>query len=211
MRWAEFAGPLRHVTSITKDDFIFWIAEETERGRINKKSIKKATIKRGLNTIRADLNHAVESTAKFPDLSNYHVPKNPLTKKVEEERDRVLSDEEIGQICDALSTRPEWQEALFFFQLDLITGARMAELIRMRWEESSLRFGTVKLYSSKTRKWRTIKAPAAATLLANRKAAGLGGAQVVLTHPDHWYRKAFNSATLSSTTWPEILSIVRSK
>src|SRR5690242_21287324 len=43
----------------------------------------------------------------------------------------------------------------------------------MRWEESSSRFGTVKLYSSKTRKWRTIKAPAAAILLANRKASGL--------------------------------------
>ena len=47
----------------------------------------------------------------------------------------------------------------------------MAELLRMRWEESDVRFGTVKLYSSKTKKWRTIKAPSAAILIANRKAA----------------------------------------
>jgi len=67
----------------------------------------------------------------------------------------------------------------------------------MRWEESSSRFGTVKLYSSKTRKWRTIKAPAAATLLANRKASGLGGAELVLTHPDHWYRERFKRASKS--------------
>jgi len=71
---------------------------------------------------------------------------------------RVLSDEEIAQISEALSTKAEWAEALFFFQLDLITGGRMAELLRMRWEESDVRFGTVKLYSSKTKKWRTIKA-----------------------------------------------------
>lgn len=67
----------------------------------------------------------------------------------------------------------------------------------MRWEESSSRFGTVKLYSSKTRKWRTIKAPAAATLSANRKASGLGGAELVLTHPDHWYRERFRRASKS--------------
>src|SRR5688572_5254290 len=111
-----------------------------------------------MNTIRAALNHAVQNTAKFPDLNTYQVPKSPLTKKVEEERDRVLTDEGIGQIREALAERPEWGRSTFFFQLDLITGARMAELLRMRWEESSIRFGTVKLYSSKTKKWRTIKA-----------------------------------------------------
>jgi hypothetical protein len=45
----------------------------------------------------------------------------------------------------------------------------MAEILGMKWEESSERFGTVKLYSSKTQKWRTIKAPAAATLIAQRR------------------------------------------
>lgn len=195
LRWCEYAGPDRPVTSITKDDFIFWIAEETERGRLKKKPIKKGTIKRGLNTICAALNHAVENTATFKDLVDYHVPKNPLGKNVEEERDRVLTDEEIVLLSEALSAKPEWEEALFFFQLDLMTGARMAELIRMRWTESSSRFGTVKLYSSKTRKWRTISVPAAATLLANRKASGRGGAELVLTHPDHWYRERFRRAS----------------
>jgi hypothetical protein len=40
----------------------------------------------------------------------------------------------------------------------MITAGRMAELRRMRWEESDVRFETLKLYSSKTKKWRTIKA-----------------------------------------------------
>ena len=73
----------------------------------------------------------------------------------------------------------------------------MAELLRMRWEESDVRFGTVKLYSSKTKKWRTIKAPSAATLMANRKAAGQGGTTRVLTHPDHWYRDILGQASES--------------
>ena len=184
-RWGEFMGPNRHVSSVTKDDFVFWVAAETERGIENRKPLKKSSIRRGLNTIKAALNHAVGT---YPDLKSFQVPRSPLTKKVEEERDRVLSDEEIAQISAVLATKREWHEALFFFQLGLITGGRMAELLRMRWEESEVRFRTVKLYSSKTKKWRTIKAPSAATLIAQRKADGHGGPTHVLTHPDHWFR-----------------------
>ena len=193
-RWGEFMGPNLRVSSISKDDFAFWVAAETERGRLNKKPIKKSTIKRGLNTIRAALNHAVET---YPDLKSFQVPRSPLTKKVEQERDRVLSDEEIARISVALAAKAEWREALFFFQIDLITGARMAELLRMRWDESQARFGTVKLYSSKTKKWRTLKAPAAATLIAQRKTDGYGGTTKVLTQPDHWFREILQEASES--------------
>ncbi len=191
-RWGEFMGLSRHVSSIIKDDFVFWVAAETERGRLNKKPIKKATIKRGLNTIRAALNHAIET---FSDLRTFKLPRSPLTKKVDQERDRVLSDDEVTKISNALATKPEWHEALFFFQLDLITGARMAELLRMRWEDTQVRFGTVRLYSSKTKSWRTITAPAAADLIAQRKADGLGGTTNVLTHPDHWFREILSEAS----------------
>ncbi len=78
-----------------------------------------------------------------------------------------------------------------------MTGGRMAELLRMRWEESDLRFGTVKLYSSKTKKWRTLKAPSAAALIAKRKADGHGGPTHVLTRPDHWFRKILQEASES--------------
>ena len=156
--------------------------------------MKKSSIRRGFNTIKAALNHAVET---FPDLKSFQVPRSPLTKKLEEERDRVLSDEEIAKISAALSTKPEWNEALFFFQLALITAARMAELRRMRWEESDVRFGTVKIYSSKTKKWRTIKAPSATTLIAQRRVEGEGGGRHVLTQPDHWFRDILKEASES--------------
>ena len=193
-RWGEFIGPDRHVSSVTKDDFVFWVAAETERGKANGRPLKKSSIRRGLNTIKAALNHAV---GMFPDLKSFQVPRSPLTKKVEEERDRGLSDEEIAQVSESLFTNAEWAEALFFFQLALITAGRLAELKRMRWEECDVRFGTVKLYSSKTKKWRTIKAPSAATLITSQKLAGAGGGTRVLTRPDHWYRDVLGQASES--------------
>jgi integrase len=193
-RWGKFAGLTRQVINLTRDDFVFWIAAETERGKSNGRPLKKSSIRRGLNTIKAALNHAVGT---FPDLKSFQVPRSPLTKSVEEERDRVLSDEEIAKISSALASKEGWNEAFFFFQLALITAGRMAELRRMRWEESSVRFGTIKLYSSKTKKWRTIKAPSAAALIAERGANRNGWGSRVLTQPDHWFRDIFKEASES--------------
>jgi integrase len=114
----------------------------------------------------------------------------------EEERDRVLSDEEISKISGALAINNELADALFFFQIALITACRMAEIRRMKWEESSERFGTVKLYSSKTKKWRTIKAPAAAALIAQRRVQERN-APMVIDRPDHWIRGVLQTASES--------------
>src|SRR6266436_4210050 len=83
-RWGQFADPNRHISTVTRDDFVFWVAAETERGKENQRPLKKSSIRRGLNTIKAALNHAVEA---FPDLKSFQVPRSPLTKKVEEERE----------------------------------------------------------------------------------------------------------------------------
>src|SRR5258707_1475406 len=193
-RWADFVGINRPVNSIQRDDFVFWVAAETERGKTSGKAIKKSTIRRGLNTIRAALNHAVQTSA---DLKGYRVPRSPLTKKCEDERDRVLSDEQISKISTALCSRPDWADVLFFFRLGLIPGARMAEVRRMRWDESSERFGTVKLYSSKTKKWRTLRAPSAASLIAERKVANHQDAILVLPCSDHRIRKILKKVSES--------------
>jgi hypothetical protein len=80
-RFVDWIGPDRLVTCIAYDDFVLWIAAETERARVKGSLITLSTIKRGLNTIRAALSHAVDS-GKYHDLLNYRVPKNPLNKKV---------------------------------------------------------------------------------------------------------------------------------
>jgi integrase len=82
------------------------------------------------------------NSEKFPDLKHYKVPVNPVKKwQVEEDRDRVLSEEELTQIGDALKQNPRYEEAAFFFQLAIMTGGRFAELKRMKWDESSITFG----------------------------------------------------------------------
>src|SRR5258707_551942 len=146
------------------------------------------------STALAALNHCVQTSA---DLKGYRVPRSPLTKKCEDERDRVLSDEEISKISTALCSRPDWADVLFFFRLGLITGARMAEVRRMRWDESSERFGTVKLYSSKTKKWRTLRAPSAASLIAERKVANHQDAILLLLCSDHRIRKILKKVSES--------------
>jgi integrase len=189
-RFIEWIGPKRVVSTMSKQDFLDWVKAEQDRAKTENRTLKQSTIRRGLNTIRAALNHAVDS-GNFDDLRAYKVPSNPLKKKVETDRDRVLSNEEILQIATALAANPDYEEVLFFFQLDLITGARMDELLRLRPEHSSNRFGTIKLYSSKTEKWRTIKAPAATKLIEERKKAGRGGPSRLLTKRDMYFRKIF--------------------
>lgn len=39
-RWGKFAGLNRQVITLTRDDFVFWIAAETERGKSNGRPLK---------------------------------------------------------------------------------------------------------------------------------------------------------------------------
>lgn len=197
-RWALTERQIKYVVDVDDDIIQFWMAAEVRRARENGNTIKQSTIKRGLNTILAALRGAKESR-KFYDLINYHVPRNPLKKsQVEEDRDRVLSPEEITKLSDALKEELESEEALFFLQLALMTGGRFAELKRMKWDESSVRFGTVKLKSTKTGgKTRTIKVPGAAELISERKAAKLGGVERVLTKEYEWFKETLKTVSES--------------
>jgi integrase len=197
-RWAITERKIKYVVDVDDDIIQFWMAAEVRRARENGGAIKQSTIKRGLNTILAALRGAKESR-KFGDLINYHVPKNPLKKsQVEEDRDRVLSPEEITRLSDGLKEKPENEEALFFLQLALMTGGRFAELKRMKWDESSARFGTVKLKSTKTGgKTRTIKVPGAAELISERKVGKLGGVERVLTKEYEWFKETLKTVSES--------------
>ena len=184
--------PITLVKQIDSDVITYWIAAEIDRAHKGNKTLKQATIKRGLNTILASLHGAVNSE-KFQDLKHYKVPVNPLKKwQVEEDRDRVLSEEELTRIGDALKQNPRYEEAAFFFQLAVMTGGRFAELKRMKWNESSVTFG-IKLKSTKTGgRWRTIIVPDAAQLIAKRKQQqGRGVAERVFTAEYEYFSETF--------------------
>lgn len=196
--WAASVRKVKYVTEIDDDIIQYWMTDEVIRAQEKGSSIKQSTIKRGLNTILASL-HSAKASGKFSDLFNYSVPINPLKKwQVEEDRDRILAPEEITKISKALESNPEYEEAHFFFQLAIMTGGRFAELRRMKWDESSVRFGTVKLKSVKTGgRVRTNKVPGAAQLIAQRRAAKLGGAVQILTKEYEWFNKTLRSVSES--------------
>ncbi len=112
VRWAEngeppLERPITLVKQIDRDVITYWIGAEIDRARKENKTLKQSTIKRGLNTILASLHGAVNSD-KFPDLKHYKVPVNPLKKwQVEEDRDRILTEEEITQIERSTQRNPE--------------------------------------------------------------------------------------------------------
>ena len=197
-RWAVTERKIKYVSEVDDEIIQYWMAAEVLRAQEKQATIRQSTIKRGLNTILAALRSAKESR-KFDDLINYLVPVNPLKKsQVEEDRDRILSPDEITKISKALSEQPELEEALFFLQLALMTGGRFAELKRMKWDESNVRFGIVKLKSTKTGgKTRPIKVPGAAELIAQRKAAKLGGSERVLTKEYEWFKETFKTISES--------------
>lgn len=197
-RWAVSDHGIKLVTEIDDDVIQYWMGAEVARAQGQGSSIKQATIKRGLNTILASL-HSAKKSKKFNDLTTYAVPINPLKKwQVEEDRDRVLSPEEIEKIGKALEAKPEYEEAAFLFQLALMTGGRFAELRRMKWNELSVQFGNVKLKAVKTGgRWRTNKIPGAAQLIAQRRAANLGGKVQILTKEYEYFKDTFKAVSES--------------
>jgi len=195
-RWAETERKILYITEVDDEIIQYWMSAEVLRAEAKGRPIKQSTIKRGLNTILAALRGAKNSN-KFDDLINYRVPANPLKKwQVEEDRDRILNPEELAQISNALAETPEYEEALFFLQLALMSGGRFAELKRMKWDESSERFGIIKLKAIKTGgRTRSIKVPGAAELIAQRKAAKLGGPQRVLTKEYGYFKDTFKAVS----------------
>jgi integrase len=57
----------------------------------------------------------------------------------EQQRDRVLSEDEIRTLWGALDTEPAWSAAVF--RLDLLTAQRRSEILGMTWDELDLASG----------------------------------------------------------------------
>jgi len=99
---AETERKILYITEVDDEIIQYWMSAEVLRAEAKGRPIKQATIKRGLNTILAALRGAKNSN-KFDDLINYRVPVNPLKKwQVEEDRDRILSPEELS------GSQPPW-------------------------------------------------------------------------------------------------------
>ena len=95
----------------------------------------------------------------------------------EERRERWLSDEELGRILEALETHPN-KRAANVVRFQLLTGARIGEVLSARWSDVGLERGVWTKPSHHTKQNRTehlpLSVPALALLAEMRESAGTG-------------------------------------
>lgn len=195
--WVQFVGSDRFVKDITKADLVPWAERELTRG------IRASSVQRRLNNIRAALNHAKEF---YPDLKTFTVPRYSLGSEALLGRVRILDETEIRMISQVLQSRDEWRDAFDFFRIALGSGGRFDEIVPVvlrkdmttagiKWSDININAGTVKLFSGKTGKGRTIYVPAVVDVLVERKKARLGNSVHAFECRDHWIRKIFRQVS----------------
>lgn len=195
--WVQFIGASKSVIDVNKADLVLWAERELTRG------VKASSVQRRLNNIRAALYHAKES---HPELSAFTVPKYSLGTEALLGRVRILDEEEIRMISQMLQSNNEWRDAYDFFRIALGSGGRFDELVPVvlrkdmatagiKWTDININAGTVKLFSGKTGKGRTIYVPAVVDVLVERKKANLGNRVHAFVCRDHWIRKIFRQVS----------------
>jgi integrase len=88
-----------------------------------------------------------ERVGERPDNSN---PCRHIDKYKEQARERYLNGEELARLGDVLaSTAADWR-AVAIVRLLLLTGARLSEVLTLRWDYIDQQTGTARLPDSKT-------------------------------------------------------------
>ncbi len=196
-QWANLIGADKPVQQICKQDFILYSQSELGRG------LKPSSVQRRLNSIRAALNYSREYHRKLEDLK---IPRFTLGKIAKIGRIRILSETEIKVLSEALRRNSKWRDAYDFFRIALVSGARFDEILvtvkrqdtktaGIKWADINKVEGTVRLFSGKTGKERTIYCPPAVEILLERKKAKLGNNIHAFTCRDYKLRKIFEEAS----------------
>ena len=133
-------------------------------GRLRVEEVTRADVARfhhGLRHIPYQANRNLEIISKMfslaemwglrPDGSN---PRRHIAKYPEEKRERFLSPAEmkrLGEVLDEMAAeRIEHPSAIVAVRLLLLTGCRLNEIMKLRWEDVDLAAGALRLPDSKT-------------------------------------------------------------
>lgn len=123
----------------------------------------------------------------------------------DDERERVLEPEEIAAISEQLAGPPprtwphpeSWRDAGDFFLIALASGIRIGDILNLKWGDLNRRFETLKVKMQKAGD-KELLLPLTETVesvIARRKAEGLGSSTHVFTIRDHSIRDAFRDAS----------------
>lgn len=162
--------------------------------------VKAVSVNRELTCIASAIHSAFED---FPELENFHTPKIPRPKVPRSRRERLISQDEIMRfLTELLSARREDETSRDYekrtvvgqvFQMALLTGARVGEIIALRWEQIDFGEKVLQIVGTKT-KFRSAKnvrylsiTPTIEQILQTRKAADKFG--------DFVFSKTGNSVT----------------
>jgi integrase len=193
----QHVGADKPVKDVGKADFVLWVEHELTRG------VMASSVQRRLNNIRAALNDSKEF---YEELTTFTVPKYSLGPEATLGRYRILDETEIKAIGQVLKSDKQWRDAHDFFRVALGSGGRFDELVPVvlrkdmttagiKWTDVNASAGTIRLFSGKTGKARTIYVPIVVDLLLERKRAGLGTKVHAFNRRDHWIRKVFRQAS----------------
>ena len=130
-RWAD-----RKLSSISRAD-----------ARALHESIEKATSGASANRVMVAA-HAVFNWARRHELYAGEPPTGALDRYPERSRDRFLQPDELPKFFEALKEEPDDTRDLFL--LALLTGARRANLLAMRWEEVNVAAATWRMPTTKS-------------------------------------------------------------
>lgn len=189
--WEEHVGADTPMPDITEDQLLSWVAREKASG------LQLSSISRSISTIRACMHHVQRSQR---DLADWRVPAKPLKNSTaDNQRTRILSDEEIEQLSAVLAANPQHLDALDFFRVALGSAGRVDEILGIRWQDVD--GDRLRLFSSKTGKARWLRVPAVCAIITARQADdGLGSETHAFACRDHRLRRIFREVSQAAAS-----------
>lgn len=122
------------------------------------KKVKASSVNREMTFIASAIHSAY---VDFPELENFPLPRIPRPKVDKSRRERLVTQDEVMKLLTyLLSARQEDEKQVDFekrqvagqvFQMCLLTGSRIGEIARLRWEHIDFDAKILQIYGRKNR------------------------------------------------------------
>lgn len=150
-RWLEMLPPRLKFNELAPFHIRLFIDERLQE-------VKAVSVNREVTCIGSAIHSAY---VDFPELENYQTPKIPRPKVERSRRERLITHDEIMKILtELLSAKQSKESEKEFskrrvvgqvFQMALLTGARVGEIIGMRWEQVDFDANILQIVGRKNR------------------------------------------------------------
>lgn len=175
-RWLETLPAGLLVTDVTTARLQEWVDARLSE-------VRYETVFREVTDICSTLNRAGEN---FAELEGWTPPRRPRMPAPTRRRERVITPEEAAAVLAHLrrpieegETETYWRvrrDAADLFQIALLTAARRAEILALRWTDVNFEWKTLRVTGTKTDRVRVIPMAESLVALLRRRRVECGGA-----------------------------------